>query len=408
MQQEKITAQSVFVQTGFPRYTYAERKKYDSIFKSALKDGGVHIYLYGISKSGKTSMWKNYIRDEEYIEIKISKTMTLDSFYRELLDRIQPYYLKEYSELTGSESKVGAGLKANFLSLSANGKTENVDSTSKDTQYERLFSPEIGLTYITQAAKSASKIIILEDFQTASDSFVKDLANVLKAFADDQIKVIIVGTDDRSDLIFQARNDIISRLLPINLDRFKRDELLEIITKGEEALNIKISDDVKNFIISNSYERAYILQRICRYLCEIENVETKLLFKKQLSSSDSAEKACELLATSLDGTYEKPFLSIARAGTKGNKSDTYRWVLRALRSDLKLINGKIEAKVIANEIIRLSNTFNPASIYPCLKNMISRQGQSKIFKYEDKCLYIVDFLFLFFLKWSDVVKEELM
>lgn len=403
----KLSAENVFRQTGFPEYTYAERKKYDSVFKSALKDGGVHIYLHGNSKSGKTSMWKKYLEEDKCIEIKITSNMSLAEFYYELLERIDPYYMKEYTELNGSESTVGVNGSMKipkFLGLG--GKAENVDSNSKDTRYERLFSPEIGLTFVTQKVKDAKKVIILEDFQMASDSFTKEVASVLKAFADDQIKVIIVGIDNKISSIVNARSDISSRISTINLDRFKKEELFEIISKGEKALNVKFSENVKIFIVDNSFERAYILQGICRYLCDVENISQKQKNTIEISDINNVKEACALLATAVEGTYEKSFLNISRAGTKANKNDTYRWILRAFRDGLKIGNGEIEAKVIAGKISDLSHSFTPASIYPCLKNMISKQ-EIPIFKYEDKRLYVDDVMFLFYLKWSNSVEEEL-
>ena len=51
-------------------------------------------------------------------------------------------------------------------------------------------------------------------------------------------------------------------------------------------------------------------------------------------------------------------------------------------------------------------TFNTASIYPCLKNMVLKQDM-RIFRYENQRLFVDDIMFLFFLKWSDLVEEEL-
>lgn len=401
-----MRTEDVFKQTGFPEYTYAERWRYDAIFKNALKDGGVHIYLYGNSKAGKTSMWKKYIDSEKHIEIKIASEMKLENFYYELLERIDPFYLKDYTEVTGSESKIGGTAEAGFKIAKVGGKAENVDTNSTDTQYERLFKPEIGLTFVTNKAKEAQKVIILEDFQMASDNFIKELASVLKAFADDQVKVIIVGIDNKTSNILNARSDIGNRINTVNLDKFTKEELLDIISKGEGALKIDLSDEVKEFIVGNSFERAYLLQGICRYLCAVEEIEETQRRNKKIEDIESVKKACQLLAIAVEGTYEKSFLNISRAGTNANKNDTYRWILRALRDGLKIGNEGIEAKNIAQKIRELAGDFNTASIYPCLKNMISKQDIG-IFRYEDQRLYVDDIMFLFYLRWCDSICDEL-
>ena len=401
-----MQTEKVFKQTGFPEYTYAERKKYDTIFKNALKDGGVHIYLYGNSKTGKTSMWKKYIEEKRCIEIKISSQMQLENFYYELLESVDPFYLKEYTELSGTDAKIGGITEGSIKVIKGKGEIENVDHSSTDTQYERLFKPEIGLTFVTKKVKDASKVIILEDFQMASDEFVKDLASVLKAFADDQIKVILVGTENKISNILNARNDISTRINTINLDKFKKEELMEIMNKGETELNILLSNEIKEYIVNQSFERAYITQGICRFLCAVEEVEETLKKKKIITNLKSVKEACLLLATAVEGTYEKSFMNISKAGTSANKNDTYRWILRALREGMKIGNEGIEAKKIAQKIRDMSGAFNTASIYPCLKNMVSKQD-IKIFRYEEQRLFVDDSMFLFFLKWSDLVKEEL-
>lgn len=403
-----MLATEVFRQTGFPEYTYAERRKYDTVFQSALQEGGVHIYLHGNSKSGKSSMWRKYVNEGAYTEIKITAGMDLKTFYKVLLEQIDPFYLKNYVEGNGIKSKVAfkAGAKIKGL-FNASGEAENVDSSSKDSRYERIYTPEIELTLVTQKAKEAGKIIILEDFQMASEDFISELADVLKAFADDQIKVIIVGIDNKISNIINARNDINSRIITINLDKFKKEELREIITKGEVALNIEFTEDVKNMIIDNSYERAYILQGICRYLCSNEKIAETQKCKKTISNKDTVKNACEALAQAVEGIYENSFQKILRAATKRNGNDTYRWILRVFQKNLKLGNGAIPARTIASKINDLKEGgFNTAAIYPCLKNMITKQ-EIHIFRYEDKFLYVDDVMFIFYLRWNDTVSEEL-
>ncbi len=403
-----VEANEVFKQTGLPEYTYVERMT-DRIFQTALKTGGAHIYLYGKSKSGKTSMWKNYLSSTDHIEIKITTNMTLNSFYSELLTCLDPFYLKEYAETNGSESKVGISVVAKIKRLfHIGGSFENVDSSSKDAQYTRVCAPKMDLTFVCSKAKESKKVIILEDFHRASKKFVCELADVLKAFADDQIKVIIVGIEDKTVEIINARNDIRGRINTINLDTFKKEELYEILKKGESTLNIELSDEVKQLIVENSYERAYILQGICRYLCENESIKAKMKSTKVISDPDIVKSACKVFAESEKGTYHSTFLKIYCAATKRNKYDTYKWILRALREEREFGEDGIEAKTIAGKINSLmGGGFNTSSIYPCLTNMTNNKQDVDIFRYDDMHLYVDDVMFIFYLKWSDTVREKL-
>ncbi len=63
---------SVFVLTGYPEHTYVNRRKIDMVMKSMLGDKGTHIFLVGDTKTGKSSLWKNYIDSNDVIELKIT------------------------------------------------------------------------------------------------------------------------------------------------------------------------------------------------------------------------------------------------------------------------------------------------------------------------------------------------
>lgn len=407
MKKEKYRLEEVFKQTGFPEYTYAERDEYDLIFRSSLLSGGALVYLYGDSKSGKTSMWKKYINEGEYIEVKITNKMTVIDFYKELVDQIEPFIKTNFEETEETEASVNlrgeGGLKAVFQ---ASAGTENKDTSLKTSRYERFAFPGLSLTTVSAVASEASKIIILEDFQVASYEFIKEVAHVLKAFADNMIKVIVVGTENKVPDLVKERLDISGRIVTINLSHFKKDELGIIIQKGEEKLNIRFNDEIKEFLIDESFERAYILQGLCRYICIIKGIGQTANQLYEIDDIDDAKRACKLLAGSVKGLYEPTAQNIAQAATKKNKFDTYRWILRVLRKDIIVGNEGVPAMLIATKIKNYVPDFTTASIYPCL-NVIPKKQTTEVFRYEDKKLYVNDRLFLFYLKWNDDLWDNL-
>ncbi len=222
--------EDIFKQTGFPEYTYAEREEYDVIFKNSLLSGGALVYLYGDSKSGKTSMWKKHIGHTEYIEIKTTDKMTIIDFYQELMSEVKPFVETNFETSEGTESSVNMNGEGGFKAVfKASAGAENKDSTIKTSKFERVANPGLTLTTVTDAVSHINKIIILEDFQVATESFVKEIAHVLKAFTDNTIKVIVVGISNRVPTLVKEREDISGRLTTINLSHFKKEELKSII-----------------------------------------------------------------------------------------------------------------------------------------------------------------------------------
>ena len=318
----------VFKQTGFPEYTYAVREEYDVIFRNSLLDGGTLIYLYGDSKSGKTSMWKKYIGNDGCLEIKITERMTIQDFYADLMCKVEPFIETQFETIDGDESAVSIGGEGGLKNiLSASGEAENKTSSVKTIKYERVANPGLSLTTVTDAVSKIDKTIILEDFQVASDDFVKGISSILKAFADNTIRVIIVGIDNKVPVLVKEREDIAGRITTINLSHFKKNDLKSIIQQGEDRLNVEFSEEVIGFLVEESLERAYILQGLCRLICSLKNITETCKNKQIINDLEDARRACKLFAFSHQAVYEPTARDIAQAATKKNKHDTYRWLL---------------------------------------------------------------------------------
>lgn len=59
--------------------------------KSYLGDKGTHIFLYGCSKNGKSSLWKKYIGTSDFLEIKITKDIDVISLFNIIIEKLKVY-----------------------------------------------------------------------------------------------------------------------------------------------------------------------------------------------------------------------------------------------------------------------------------------------------------------------------
>lgn len=407
----KYTVAEVFVQTGYPEHTYSKREITDMNFEMSLQDGGTHIYLFGYSKSGKSCMWKNYLKSDDIIEIKVTEEMTKESFFKEVVNKLGVYIETERESETGNESVLSGSVSGKTPIFSAKAGAEHKSGDIEKVKYLKAANPGLTLTTVTDEVTSANKIIIMEDFHIAKSQFVKEISSVLKAFADNKVKVIIVGIENRLSEIYDARNDIKGRIKAYNVSEFKNSDLKEIINKGEKCLNINISEAIKNFLVNESFHKAYVLQALCRILCNLEDVQETLIIKKEISNLDNAKKACEYLAFSEDSTYANTVRVIAQSGRKSNKQQTYLWLLRVLKN-YSIGEEGIELKDIFQRIRALGNDeMTQGSVNSCvayIPNVLEKnKNVINVFKYENKRLYVIDEFFQFYLKWALDLHNEL-
>lgn len=408
---KKLKTEEVFIQTGYPEHTYAMRDKTDMNFEISLRDGGTHIYLFGDSKSGKSSMWKNYLSKKDIIEIKVSKEITKEDFFNEIANKLEMYIETERESTLENQSELSASASGKIPVFTAKAAVKQTEEDNLKSKFLRVANIRLTLTVIVDELTKVDKVIILEDFHIANEIFVNEISSVLKAFADNRIKVILVGIINRLPEIVTAREDIKGRIKAYDVSKFKNTDLKEIINKGEACLNITISDNIKEFLILESCHKAYVLQALCRMLCYVAQIEETMKDKTYIMDFKLAERACELLASSEDATYENTVRVMSQAGRKSNKQQTYLWLLRVLKN-FTIGEEGIELKDIYNKIKELGNTeMTQGSVNSCvayIPNVLeSNSNVVNVIKYENKRLYVTDSFFQFYLKWSTELCDEL-
>ncbi len=408
----KYKVADVFVQTGYPEHTYAVRKSLDMNFKTSLMDKGSHIYLWGKSKSGKSSMWRKNMEGQCSISIPITGALDIEGLYNNILNELEAFYISEIENGDTHSAKLKGGFEAKIIAaLKANVEGEEASEDSTKTHEKRVAEPKVDLHTVMNYMKHSDIKLILEEFQCASENFVRELMDCLKAFADNDIKVILVGITDRTYEMFQMRMDLSGRVTVIDVDTFKNDELQQILNLGQEKLNCRFSKEVSAFLISEADKKAYVLQNLCRNLCMIEGIEETAGDTHIFDSMENAIAACKLLADRYNSQYSNTVKVLSSAGTKANQSDSYRTVLRALKN-VRVGNDGIAIKDIIGVIREQGCDIKDGSVnasVPRLKKILENNNKViQVFDYQDKRLYITDDIFQFYLRWSEEIQECLL
>ena len=216
---------NVFVKSGFPHVTFVEREDF-GLLKLSLAQPGRGIVIEGPSGVGKTTALKKAIED---IASNSSKSRS-------------------------------ASIENNSLKM----------LSARDPNHrERLKTlPEWH-----------HSTVIIDDFHRLDNSFREQVVDYLKYLADtepESKKLVIVGIPQSGQALVDISFDVATRIDVYKWGKVKDELILQMIEKGETALNIEF--DRRTDIILAASGSLNVAQFLCLYICQKEDVlETQSL-----------------------------------------------------------------------------------------------------------------------------------
>lgn len=155
-------------------------------------------------------------------------------------------------------------------------------------------------------------IVIIDDFHRLDESVKAKVADFMKILADEEdveSKLIVIGINRAGESLLKFASDLSSRVDTIKFEANPESKLIELINKGEKALNININ--TKEEIVENAYGSFYIAQMLCHQTCLTDEILNTLSEYKKIEISFELVKS-----QVLDELYRK-FFEIARKFATG-------------------------------------------------------------------------------------------
>ena len=376
----KLKVQDVFGQSRKIPLNYVKRPKVDEAFVNSLRFNK-HLVIYGSSKQGKTSLRKYNLEEEKYISVHCSNNWDIGKLNSQILKQAG-------FELTVSDSKTVDGklkvkAEATLFTIFKTG-VESEDRSAETKQTKPLEIDIFDVNDIIAALKSIKfdKYIILEDFHYLKEDIQKDFAFELKAFHENSnITFIIVGVWLEDNRLTLLNGDLAGRIHTINADRWEDAQLLKVINKGEELLNIKISDQLIEEILKWSISSVYICQEICAQVCMKQGITEKQSNIRTIDADIDIFKITDEIINQQTGRYNA-FLRAFYHGFQITDLEMHKWLMYpVLKSEIgELMNGlsyrfireKIREKHPRKEKLNLGNltgALNSASSLQIKKNI---------------------------------------
>lgn len=399
---------------------YVMREAIDGALIDALSRDK-HIVIHGSSKQGKTSLRKYNLEEDEYVLLSCQKNWTVASLHTALLKSVGYSVERSNSTTISGGNKITATFTAKLIGklFGAGGEAgagvAGEGSQERSTSTERApleLDPE-DPNDIIAALRSVTfaGYLVLEDFHYLPLETQEAFAVALKTFHEASAFVfIVVGVWLDENRLVQHNGDLTGRVNTVNADAWTPEELEQVITKGEELLNIRFADAFKRALIERCFESVWVVQEGCYLACVAAGVDQRPdVLVPEVGAGLLVNQVVGQVVQGQSARYNG-FLEHFPEGFQTTKLDMYRWILLPV---IATSPARLERGIHYSALRDCIDDAHPAGFYEMsLRNALNRisdlQTDKKIkppvldYDSSSRKLTIVDRGFLIWLEHQDI------
>ena len=310
-----------------------------------------HLVIYGSSKQGKTSLRKHCLKEDDYVVVHCSNKWGLDNVHEAILKQAGYELTVSKTLATSGKQKIFAKIKAGFFGAVAEGGAEAERVQEEGITTTPLELDPVDVNDIISALEKIKfeRFIVLEDFHYLPIETQKDFSVALKAFHENSgFSFIIIGVWLEENRLSVYNGDLTGRLLPINADKWSRQELEEVISAGEAMLNVSFCNEFKNELLNSCYESVYIVQETCHQCCIKNEVFKTQLELRTIGSRNECEELVNRVVSQQGGRFNS-FLTQFAEGFQDTALEMHKWLLYpVLTSDIEKLDAGFKQAEIRN------------------------------------------------------------
>lgn len=391
-----LLAENVFRPAAFPEYTYVSRKStdvgieinYELRLRQALKISGCLTSIVGPSKMGKSVLCERVIAFDHLVEVS-----GID-----FIDYQQFWYI--------IGAKAGLSMSAQFST--ANEVSDSVGTKKQNKTENYLLHKDMVIQYF----KEHNKVLVLDDFHYAPEESQMYIAHQLKDAIRKEFKAIVIALPHRADDAIRKNADLQGRLSLINLQPWQVDELEEIAKLGFKQLNIPITEEMARRIAVESLTSPQLMQYICLSICTLLNTDDIEVKEIPESILETAFKFTtinfeyrDVVKVLKDGPYTRGKQRNQYPTIHGERLDLYSLIIKSIAIDpplmgLTLDELKMRIDALISEGVKPERKAIRESLAKLQSIVDERENIYKVFEWKDQTLFILDPIFLFYLRWG--------
>lgn len=272
---QTFLTRDVFTPTKPARIAFVERDSVNDKLVNSLSTPGKQIVVYGHSGTGKTTLLVNKLTQlyEHHITTRCMKGLKFEQLILDAFDQLAPYYTQEFQLLKKSSLSIDLG--ASYLMLQAKLNAQNtIDTNQKEA---RFLPPQLTPQALGRFLGAQKACWVLEDFHKIDESEKEKLSQLMKVFMDlsddyPELKIIALGAVDTARQVVDYDHEMRNRVAEVHVSLMTEQEISGIISKGEEALNIKFNPEITHLVSRHSNGLASVCHHLCLNMCSAAGI----------------------------------------------------------------------------------------------------------------------------------------
>ncbi len=343
LNQNSVSVYDVFTPTKSAQMNYIKREDLEKQIKHELTTPGKQIILFGHSGSGKTTIIRRLLENDNkhYILTQCESSTTFNQILANAFDALDKYIISEKNQY--KSIKFSSALKTDYKGIKAS--LSNGFEANESEKMVRLLPPQLTPQKLALFFGEGNLVWVIEDFHKVNEVEKQKIADVMKIFCDNsnnypRSKVICIGAAHSTNELVGFSPDLKSRVSEIKVSLLSEEQIKEIVLNGCKMLNIGMSNSLVDKIVYYSSRLGSCAHQMCLDICIEENINKRT--RKSVNFTDkSFDHAVKGFIKSNEGTLSLIYESAVK--------DELGWYI------LKTLSKDSHEKMQLREISKIVN-----------------------------------------------------
>ena len=422
--------EDVFGVSGKHIKSYIARNHVDDRLIDALRTDK-QVIVYGASKQGKTALVSKYIKYEDNIVVSLSPKFKMEDIYKAILRDAGVLVRTSFTEGSGREIRSGmkAQIQATIAMLGKSSLSGDISDKRSNNITENYEEIEFNLSLPNDVASlihkaGCKKVVILENFHYLCEDMQRQFAYDLRTFQDLKIKIVILGVWKEANRMSQFNGDLQDRVVEVPVEPWTQDDFISIARKGEQELNIAISDGIINKCIESSFRSVGVYQELLKGTCRISDILNKQSELTVVEDESSVDLTIIEKTEYYSGRHLRNLEAISSGISSGIQGDRplpyfmpYYIIIALLELGFDGLNGGVNKDTLMQKIKPVhhrKDDLKGGQLTSALKKLGELQSVKGInppvlaYDSNTRMLKVIDSTFYFFMKnasLSDIIED---
>lgn len=420
-----LSAHDVFTPGAFPEHTYVARGEEDleEKLRFALRTKGQIVSLSGPSKSGKTVLVEKVVGKDALVPVVGAGVREPEQIWTRVLDWMDLPIERAGNAVSTLQTSARAGAKAAGSAVVVSGEATGHLQTGM-TKVTGTAEKKVrrGLEQVVDEVGGSDFVVLVDDFHYMPRDVQVEVAKQLKEAARRDVRIVTAAVPHRADDVVRANPELRGRVTAVDVPYWDTADLVRIAEAGFSALNVEISPASAERLARESAGSPQLMQALCLYACFVLGTTERLPTRtaKTLTNADHT-KVCKLTSTVCDF---RSLVEVLDSGPRtrgaerrtyrfqdGTNGDVYRVVLRAIAAEPLALSFSYDELVERVRAVCEGEAPPGSSIASAITHMeklaIDQLPTHRVIEWDEgkQILHIPDPYFLFYLRWSERMRE---